>query len=275
MTQLFESPQGVAKIPTTFERFEYKYWLSDAAAELLLRLTAPYLRCDDLAPGGQRNTSLYLDSAGLDCFRAHVESAPDRFKLRVRAYGDSSSWDPQVPAFFEIKRKVKSVVFKRRAVVPMSAVPLLLAGQKVSELVLKTLEEERTLESFLCAMLLHRAEPKVLITCRRQAFTAIDRCEDVRLTLDREVSYQPAADRTLQAPRNGWMRLCGIGSYQATASTLVELKFRGSAPLWILDILQRLRLVPSNFSKYVAAVQHLKLGPDCSGSLDRRRTRAA
>lgn len=260
------------KTQTTFERFEYKYWVTDAVADRLLELTAQHLRCDDFAPGGQRNTSLYLDSPDLRCFRAHVESAPERFKLRVRAYGDPPPVDPDTPAFFEIKRKVKDVIFKNRAVVPLGAVAPLLRGEMVPGLVLKTREEERTLEQFLYFMITSRAEPKVLLTCRRQAFTSIDRSEDVRMTLDRDVCYQPACGPVLQGRPQAWTRLCGVGSYEATAATLIELKFRGAAPLWIADLLQRLKLVRSSFSKYVAAIQHLELGPegvDGSGSLDR------
>lgn len=55
----------------------------------------------------------------------HTQKAPDRSKLRIRAYGSP----PSGPAFFEVKRKVKRVTFKDRAVVPMEALPALLNGE--------------------------------------------------------------------------------------------------------------------------------------------------
>ena len=250
---------------TSFERFEYKYWVSTQVAEQLLRFTAPYLHCDDWAPGGQRNTSLYLDSAELDFMRAHTESSPDRCKLRVRAYGNP----PAGPAFFEIKRKVKAVTFKRRAVLPIEAVAPLLRGDVYPDLKLKSAEEEATLSEFLYLMLVNQATPKALLTCRREAYASIDKDEEVRLTLDRNIEYQVTHEYSLKAKTNAWIPLCGVGDYAASASVLVELKFRGSAPWWVEQVVQRLRLVPSAYSKYVAAMALEELGPE--GQLDTDR----
>lgn len=256
---------------TSFERFEYKYWIPERGAALLMQLAAPYLRCDDWAEGGQRNTSLYLDSDDLDFMRLHTESAPDRCKLRVRVYGDP----PVDPAFFEIKRKVKAVTFKKRAIVPLGAVPLLLRGSAVPGLQLKSREEEQTLAQFQYLMLTFRAEPKVLVTCRREAYTSIDPSEGVRLTLDRDVCYQPARGASLAGDPKAWRHLCGIGSYEAGASTLIELKFRGIAPLWVTQIVQRLRLTPSSYSKYVSAMTREEMGEDALLDLQRTKNGAA
>jgi hypothetical protein len=179
---------------TAFERFEFKYVVSEQRAKELLQRTASYLRSDDWAPGGQRITSLYLDSPERDFLQLHREGAPDRSKLRVRAYGDPLADQ----AFFEIKRKVKRVTFKHRAIVPQSAVPMLLRGELGPTRLVKSEAEQRTLEHFLYLMLTYRAEPTVLTTCCREAFTAIEPADEVRLTLDRDISYQPRARRYAQ-----------------------------------------------------------------------------
>lgn len=248
------------KQQTRFERFEYKYWVPEAGAEQLLRFTAPFLRCDDWAPGGQRNTSLYLDSSEHDFMEQHRASAPDRFKLRVRTYDDAPGGS-DAPAFFEIKRKVKAVTFKRRAEVPLAAVPKLLRGESVPGLRLRTADEEATLAQFQYLMMTHHAEPRVLLTCRRAAYTSVDPNDEVRLTVDREVSYQPARGFVLQGDPQRWIRLCGLGNYQPGASVLIELKFRGCAPWWVEELVQRLQLIPSRYSKYVAAMAFADLGP--------------
>jgi hypothetical protein len=240
----------------TLERFEYKYWVPDPLATEFVRLAAPFLRRDAWEGGGQRNTSLYLDTRELEFMRQHTESAPDRFKLRVRAYGDPLSG----PAFFEIKRKVKAVTIKRRAVIPLDAVPGLLGAGPGVLPPLKSAEDERTLAHFLYLMTVYQAEPRVLVTCRREAYTAADPDEPVRVTLDRDIWYQPAQGPSLEADPRAWVPLCGHDRYQAAASTLIEIKFRGVAPWWIDGLVQRLGLSPSAYSKYVAAMGYDELG---------------
>lgn len=240
------------KLQTSFERFEYKYWVSDEIAAELLRFVQPYLRSDDWARGKQRVTSLYLDSPELDFMQLHVQSAPDRSKLRVRAYGD-----PLVgPAFFEIKRKVKRVTFKQRAIVPLESVSGILRGTLDPALQVKTIEERKTLEHFLYLMLTHRAEPQAFITCRREAFSSTNPNDEVRITFDREICYQPARELSLNFNPRGWINLCGHGSYQPQASTLIEVKFRGVAPFWIERLIDRLELEVSAYSKYVMAMTY-------------------
>lgn len=238
---------------TTFERFEYKYWVNSELLDQLMRMAAPFLRFDEWSAGGQQNTSLYLDSPELEFARLHLESALDRIKLRVRAYGDPPSGE----AFFEIKRKVKDVIFKRRAIVPLLRMAQVLSTMTIPRL--PSLEEEQTLSQFLYLMTVHRVEPKVLVTCRRSAYASVDASEGLRLTVDRDICYQPARDFSLLGERRSWVRLCGVGSYQPDATMLIEIKFHGAAPLWIQEIVQRLGLRRCNFSKYVAAVSSEQL----------------
>jgi len=242
----------------SFERFEYKYWVTDALAKQLREITEPYLRGDDRAPGGQRNTSLYLDSYDHDFLDLHTGKSPDRSKLRIRAYGNP----PSGPAFVEVKRKVKRVTFKDRAVVPMEFVPELLSGEIPAKLKLKSEDERRTLEHFLYLMYTFKATPQVLITCSREAFTSVEPEDGVRLTFDRDICYQPACGPTLIGDPKAWIHLCGQMHYLPEASTLIELKFRGIAPLWTAELIQRLRLNLSASSKYVMAMNLLELGGD-------------
>lgn len=259
--------------PTTFERFEYKYWVTEPIAAELLRIATPFLRRDGLATGGQRNTSLYLDSPDLDFFRSHTESSPDRLKLRVRAYGDP----PAGSAFFEIKRKVKAVSLKRRAVVPMDAVASLLGAPGVGPappLQLRSAQEEATLSHFLYLMAVHQAEPRALLTCRREAFSGTEAEDGVRLTLDRDICYQSTSAPSLHGDPRAWIPLCGMGTYQPDAAVLVEVKFRGLAPLWLEELIARLSLCACAYSKYVSAMARDELGPLVCDALDLTPTAA-
>jgi hypothetical protein len=260
----------VKTLTTSFERFEYKYWVSEEKAAEFLSFAESFMREDEWAPGRQRVTSLYLDSPELDFMQLHVQSSPDRSKLRVRAYGD-----PLVgPAFFEIKRKVKRVTFKQRAIVPLSSVSGILRGQLDPATQVKTLEEQKTLEHFLYLMLTHRAEPQAYVTCRREAFTATHPSEQVRITFDRQICYQPARELSLNFNPKAWTNVCGLGSYLPEAPTLIEIKFRGVAPFWIERLVERLELEVAAYSKYVMAMTYEDEAARGDGELDLERAMA-
>jgi len=122
----------VAKSKAFQERFEMKYWIPERLTPTITQFGHAYLRVDPFHDehAMERNTSLYLDTANLDFYTAHVESAPDRAKLRVRVYGEtpSASNRPSGMAFFEFKRKVRSVIVKRRAGVPADRVGAIVDG---------------------------------------------------------------------------------------------------------------------------------------------------
>ena len=93
-------------------RTELKYSLPGAIADAALHEARGYLRHDNFALGPQQLvTSLYLDTAHLTFLRWHREGVLDRFKLRIRRYGDHAA--PMLYA--EVKRKTGSVVRKHRA----------------------------------------------------------------------------------------------------------------------------------------------------------------
>lgn len=252
-------------VQTSFERFEFKYWLSPEQLERFLAGSAPFLTGDDNAQGGQTNTSLYLDSPRFDMARLHIEKAPDRIKLRIRVYGQP----PREPAFVEIKRKAKAVTLKQRAVVPIAVLPSLLRGEVPATLKIANPEQQRTLSNFMYQQAVYRAEPQILICARRQAFASRDPSEGLRLTLDHDICYQPARGPHLFGSPSAWIKLCGVSTYLSTAPCLLEVKFRHRAPAWLADLIQRCDLRRTRFSKYIAAVQHTDLGPEGPDLLQR------
>jgi len=255
----------MSAIQTSFERFEFKYWLSSSQLERFRAGSAAFLKCDDHAEGGQQNTSLYLDSPRLDLARLHMEKAPDRLKLRIRVYGQP----PKEPAFVELKRKAKAVTLKQRAVVPIEALTSLLRGEIPTNLKLSSAEQQRTLTHFLYLMEVYRAEPQLLIAARRQAFASKDPSEGLRLTLDHDICYQPARGPSLFGSASAWINLCGVSTYSATATTLMEIKFRQRAPAWLGDLIQQCDLRRTRFSKYIAAVQYEAFGREGVPALTR------
>jgi hypothetical protein len=240
---------------TSFERFELKYWVPDRVAREVVRFASPYLRVDPFSGEsvlGQYNTSLYLDTPQLDFYDRHLDSNPDRFKLRVRGYGSP----PSGTVFFEVKRKVRSVIVKRRAGVPMDWVRPLLDGTYTS---LPPLDESArvALESFLYLQMVHRATPKFLIQCRREAYLSTNAAEDIRLTVDRDIVYQPAFAPELAVERREWVHIDTEREHGHKESrVLLELKFCDAAPLWMEELVQRLALFRDGYSKYMSAAAY-------------------
>jgi hypothetical protein len=235
-----------------------KYWVSEEVADDVLGYARCYLVADPYSTRrgviSQYNTSLYLESPQLSCYRAHLEEAPDRFKLRVRAYGDP----PQGLAFFETKRKVNSIIIKTRAAVTMDRVAPLLEGSYDALTEEPGTPERRHLESFLYLQTVTHARPFVLVRACREAYSSADAHEDVRVTIDRRISFQQARGPGFEAGGNDWIPIDGEEEHGRPAGpVMLELKFPGAPPLWMAALIQRLEMSRIAYSKYMAAARSL------------------
>jgi hypothetical protein len=249
----------IVDLPTReLDRFELKYWVPTALTHEVLDYARPYLVLDphNVAVGLDRqyNTTLYLETAGLDAYTAHVDQAADRYKLRVRAYGEV----PVGQAFFETKRKIKSITVKTRAAVAMSDVTPLLEGTYDALPAGLPPDERRHLESFLYLKTMTDARPCVLVRAHRESYCTPDPREEVRLTFDRDICFQPARGAALHGDPRGWIPIDGQEQHgQHGAHTMIELKFPRLAPLWMGRLIERLDMWRVGYSKYIAAVQSL------------------
>jgi hypothetical protein len=240
------------------DRFELKYWVPTRMCDEVLEYARPYLVLDpfNVKMGLERqyNTSLYLETQGLSLYRAHVDSSADRYKLRVRGYGEL----PEGVAFFETKRKIKSITVKTRTAVAMEHVAPLLEGtyDRLPEGLRP--EERRNLENFLYLKTMTDARPCVLVRAHRYSWCTPDPREDVRLTFDSQVCFQAARGPSLHGDPRGWIPIDGEEQHgQSGAHTMIELKFPRIAPLWMGRLIERLDMWRVSYSKYIAAVQSL------------------
>ena len=245
--ELRPAPGG--HVQTTFERYEVKYWVPERTARVVEEIAAPYLMRDpfSLKGGPQENLSLYLDSFDLVFYKAHVARAFDRWKLRVRTYRKGT-------ALYEIKRKTGTVGRKTRAGLPDSTVPTVLAGAFDPR---ECPEASRPhLEAFMSLALPHRAEPKLFISARREAFVSRSG-DDVRITFDREMRCQAAHDPSIQPDDRRWRDLRTPPCWLGRPPVLVEIKVGPRPPAWVGAMVSRLGLQRVAFSKYVTAVSQL------------------
>ena len=104
----------------TFQRYEIKYLLTQAQKEAILQAMAPYMKLDKYGRTTIRN--IYFDTDSYRLIRRSLEKPAYKEKLRVRSYQTASG---QAPVFVELKKKYKSVVYKRRLVLPEGQVMIL------------------------------------------------------------------------------------------------------------------------------------------------------
>lgn len=102
---------------TTFKRYEIKYLLTQKQKENILQAMEPYMKLDDYGRTTIRN--IYFDTDTYRLIRRSLEKPTYKEKLRIRSYQKTTSEDP---VFVELKKKYKSVVYKRRLTLPEAQV---------------------------------------------------------------------------------------------------------------------------------------------------------
>src|SRR3989338_8668333 len=106
------------KIKLHFERFEFKYLMTEVKAEKVIEmLLANNLEWDPYTENKTGHaytvTSLYYDSPTLKCYREKIDGLDRRFKLRERMYEKQRK--DCVSIFYEVKNKKDAVIMKNRA----------------------------------------------------------------------------------------------------------------------------------------------------------------
>lgn len=238
-----------------FERYEVKFWAPRSLVDTAIAQLTGFMQEDEVAlkaGASQLNTSLYLDSPSATFFEQHVSDSPDRIKLRVRFYGEHPTGD----TFFEIKRRQCAVVMKRRAVVPVEQ-----ARQVLNQLHGQLPVTNEALQAFQYLAVRCQARPHLLVRASRRALRSVDRSQDVRVTVDSEVAWQPVRAQSPLDPRPERWRFIGHGGRADTSRALVEVKFRRSRPLWLAQVLSQLTPWRVSFSKYIAACLDAKQDP--------------
>ncbi len=111
------------KKETVFQRYEFKYLLTRGQQARLLSAAGARLRPDEYSHSSIRN--LYLDTPDFRLIRRSLEKPVYKEKLRLRSYG-RADWEH--PVFMELKKKYRSVVYKRRLTLPYGRALDCLAG---------------------------------------------------------------------------------------------------------------------------------------------------
>lgn len=234
-------------------RHEKKYLVSEAKALALMHFVEAYLPLDrycKLQPSGMTPiVSLYLDSHNLQLCRESMDGHKNRFKLRIRSYTD----DLDSPRFFEIKRRINHVIFKTRAQVKHCDVASLLSGLSLPE---DCGVDQATLKQFQLYVNSINAAPVIKIRYMRRAYEG-DSNNRVRITFDRQLAFNAssAPEVLLNGPNWQCYPLNGV---------ILEIKFTGSYPAWLSQMVKRFDLHQRSFSKYALSVENACLMKFCA-----------
>jgi hypothetical protein len=231
---------------TLFCRHEIKYRIYESQAAAVEEFIRPYLQLDRYSKLRRDKAypivSLYLDSENLLLCKQTLRGVKNRFKLRIRSYTD----EPGYPRFFEIKRRMNTIIIKNRARVRDEDVEALLAGAPLPPQDFST--DEQTLNQFQLYMKSIIAKPTILIRYMRQAYEDSSQ-NRVRVTFDRELCYKVTREPKVLLNGQGWQQ-----NPISRGGVILEIKFTARYPAWLSRLVSCLNLRQDSFSKYATSV---------------------
>ena len=220
-------------------RFEDKYALCDELAERVLQRARIFLMPDRGIAGPQRVTSLYLETPELTFYQWQTTRRIDRFKLRIRGYGEP----PSPCVYAEIKRKNGDLVRKQRAEVSLRRLSSTPGGIEAND--------SPALKEFLKTHRALDAQPRILVSCLRTALRDTNTYGEIAVTVDRDIVCQPVCDYDLAGDPLAWRPL----PLPNNAITIVELKYVHQPPAWMASLMTDLAEHRVRFSKYGTAME--------------------
>ncbi len=243
----------MAGFETRFERLEFKYLIDEPKVEDIRRYLTAYCEPDPHNPSetgifkrpsqrGYSIHSLYLDSPGLAFHRAKERGDPDRLKLRVRTYSETS------PAVLELKRKYSEVTEKKRVVVERKCVDDAVRGFGMP--IDSNPQGREFLDDFSLIAAKFGAIPMLNIRYEREAYRSLVD-EYARVTFDRKIGAQCAFDWDLLGDSENWIEFDHYWGENVPPSPVVlEIKCHALVPWWITELVRSHCLYRRSFSKY-------------------------
>jgi len=240
-------------------RHELKYHIRESTAQAVAHFIKPHLQLDRYCKLQQSAdypiVSLYLDSGDLQLCKESLGGHKNRFKLRIRSYTD----EPDYPRFFEIKRRINTIIMKSRARVMNNDVPILLAGLPLPPQ--NYTADTETINHFQFYMNNIRARPTVLIRYTRQAYEGGSE-NRLRVTFDRELAYTITTSPEVRLGGPGWQR-----NPYTLGGVILEIKFTGHYPRWLSRMIKCFNLQHQSISKYASSIKDSCLLKFCAPRL--------
>ncbi len=223
-------------IQTVFQRYELKYLLTQEQKQIVLQAMADFMELDQYGRTTIRN--IYFDTENYRLIRRSIEKPAYKEKLRIRSYRRAKA---SSTVFVELKKKVDSIVYKRRICLPEREAMEWLLGQQHCHRDTQISEEVDYFLEFYEAL-----RPAVFLSYEREAYYAKDG-SDFRVTFDDNILCRQE-DISLESSVYGTPLL-------PEGKVLMEIKCSGGIPLWMTRVLSQEHIYKTSFSKYGIAYQ--------------------
>ena len=216
-------------IQTVFKRIEKKYLLTKKQYENLLKLSKDYLVKDEF--GLHTVCNIYYDTDNYSLIRKSIEKPVYKEKLRVRSY-DTPNKNTKV--YIELKKKYEGIVHKRRITVKESEAEKYLKNKKIDR-------DDQISKEINYVLNHYNLVPKLYLAYDRIAYYNKDD-STLRITFDSNIRSRTD---------NLDLKLGDAGELLFKEEVyLMEIKAVGGLPLWLVKILDELKIYPTSFSKY-------------------------
>ncbi len=213
-------------------RHENKYLISEGTARLIENKLVRLLRKDRNQIGNSyRIRSLYFDDAYFSSYRENEAGVDDRKKIRIRVYDD-----PSRLIRLEIKYKLKSKVYKESCILKEP-----LFWQIINHELRFKEDYPQALRLFYLETMLYDLRPSIIVEYERSTF--VSRIGNVRVTLDRNISYSSDIYDFLE-PEIALTPLLPAGQQ------VLEVKYDEFLPEIIAQTIETGELSQTTFSKF-------------------------
>lgn len=220
-----------------FRRVEKKYLLTKEEKDNLFNLIWPYIEEDKYFKSIISN--IYFDTVDNDLIINSIDKPIFKEKLRLRSYTVPVDMDSEV--FFEIKRKFKGVVGKRRVSLKLKEFYDFYDNRDY--------EKSQIFEEIRYAFDYYGLVPKIFVGYDRVSYRGKDD-EGLRITFDSNLRSR-FDNLRLEYGDTG-------DNYFDCDMYIMEIKTLGAMPFWLVDSLSKLKIYPTSFSKVGRIYSSLK-----------------
>jgi SPX domain protein involved in polyphosphate accumulation len=221
-----------------FNRVEEKYIITREQYKQLVEGFRDEMTVDTYSKDNRfyQIANIYYDTEDNNLIRISQQKPVYKEKLRLRAYGVPNE-DSKV--FFEVKKKYRGVVNKRRSVMTLKEAYAFSESMELPEI--KDYMNPQVLRELKHSISYYNAVPKVYLAYERRAFFGKN-----------DSSFRVTFDRNIIARRDDLRLENGIYGDRVVDEDvmIMEVKFSERPPLWFLRLINKFGLKKGSFSKY-------------------------